>query len=125
MLGSDRMGWGKALETGLDEEERRPSRGADDARCGTTEHVDGQGLGGLVLEEQICRSLPHGFVETQSAPIEKDLVDVGAADTAVNAPEALVAHNDTDALYGVAVVLCLAALVLKLSLQLHSMSRMY
>lgn len=123
VLGADGVCWGVALQPGLDEEEGRSGRGADDARRGSTEHVDGEGLGGLVLEEETCHGLPHGVVEAQTATVEEDLVDIGATDTAVDAPEALIAHNHANALYGVTVVFRLAALVLKLSLQLHSIKR--
>lgn len=93
-----------ALQSRLDEEEGRTRSGANDTRRGTTEHVDGEVLGFAVLEKNLGESFAHGFVEAEAAAVEEDLVDVGAADTAVDAADALVADDDADAVDGPAVV---------------------
>lgn len=124
MLSADGVGGGVALESGLDEEEGRAGGGADYAGGGTAEHVDGERLGILILVKQTRYGLTHGVVEAQAAAVEEHLVDVGAADTAIDASQALVSHDYADTLDGVAVVLDLCTLMLKLSLQLHSMRYM-
>lgn len=101
-----------ALEARLDEKERAAGGGAKHARGGTAGHVDGKVLGVFVLEEQLAHALAHGVVEAQSAPVEQDLVDVGATQAAIYSSNALVSHDDTDAMDRPFVVVRLSALLL-------------
>lgn len=110
----------EALQARLDEEEGAAGTRADDARGGAAEHVDAQVLGGAVPEEQGGEAVAHGLVEAQAAAVEEDLVDVGGAEAAVDGADALVPHDDADAVEGPAVVVRLMALVLEFALQLHA-----
>lgn len=123
MLRADGNVLAKALQSCLDQEEGAAGGGANDARRGAAKHVDAKVLFRGVLEDDGGEGLPHGLVEAETAAVEQDLVDVGAADTTVDAPETLVAHNHGDGLDGPPVVVRLVALGLKLTLQLHSVQR--
>ena len=120
VLGADGAEGAEALQARLDEEEGRAGGGADDARRGAAEHVDAEVLALRVAQQQRGQAGAHGLVEAQAAAVEQDLVDVGAADAAVEAAHALVAHNDGYAVEGAAVVVRLVALGLQLALQLHA-----
>lgn len=120
MLGADGQEGAVALQSSLDEEEGAAGGGADDAAGGAAEHVDAEVLLLAVAQEQGGQAVAHGLVEAEAAAVEQDLVDVGAADAAVYAPEPLVPHDDADAVEGPAVVVRLVALGLQLALQLHS-----
>lgn len=109
-----------ALQACLDEEEGRAHGGADDARGGAAEHVDAHALHLGVAEDEVREGPTHGLVEAEAAAVEEDLVEVGRAEAAVNAAEALVADDDGDAVDGAPVVVRLVALALEFALELHS-----
>ena len=111
---------GVALQPRLDQEEWRSRRRADDTGCGAAEHVDAEVLRVRVAEEQRREALAHGVVEAETAAVEHDLVNVGAAETAVDAADTLVADYDADAMKGAAVVEGGGAFLLELALQLHT-----
>lgn len=124
VLGADGQEGREALQAGLDEEEGAAHGGADDAGAGAAEHVDAQVLRLAVLEDEGGEAVAHGLVEAEAAAVEEDLVDVGAADAAVDALEALVLDDDAHALERSAVLVRLVALVLELALELHAVRRM-
>ena len=109
-----------ALQPRLDQEERTAGRSTDDARPRAAKHVDAQALLLFVLEYDAGQGAPHGLVESQPAPVQQDLVDVGASQPPVDAAQPLVAHNDRHAVDGAPVVVWLVALVLELALELHA-----
>lgn len=110
----------EALEARLDEEEGAARGRADDAGAGAAEHVDAQALLAAVLVDQGGQAVPHGLVEAQAAAVEQDLVDVGAAETPVDAAQSLVLYDDLDAVEGALVMPNLVAFRLELTLELHS-----
>lgn len=112
-----------ALQPRLDEEERAAGHGAHEARRRAREDVDAEGLHGCVAIDQGCERASHGLVEAQTAAVQQDLVDVGCADTAVDAPDSLVADDHRDAVDGPPVELWLVSFVLEFSLQLHARGR--
>lgn len=116
VLGADGPDGREALQPGLDEEEGASGGGADDAGRGAAEDVDGEVLGVFVVEEEARQALAHGLVEAQAAAVEQDLVDVGGAEAAVDAADALVLDDDADAVDRAAVVLGLGAFGLQLAL---------
>lgn len=118
VLRADRPDGGIALQPRLDQEKGTSGRGAEDARGGAAEDVDGEVLPGLVAQKQAGGGLAHGLVEAEAAAVEQDLVDVGGAEAAVDAADAFVLDDDADAVDGAAVVLRLGALCLELALQL-------
>ncbi len=109
-----------ALQARLDEEKGAAGGGAHDARPGAAEHVDAQALRLAVLEDERRQPVAHGLVEAQTAAVQQHLVDVGAADAAVDATYPLVPDDDRHAVQGPAVVVRLVALGLELALQLHA-----
>lgn len=123
VLGADGQERAVALQPRLDEEEGAARGGADDARGGAAEHVDAEVLLGAVAQQQGGEAVAHGLVEAEAAAVEEDLVDVRAPDAAVDALEALVPHDDADAVEGAPVVVRLVAFGLELALELHSISQ--
>lgn len=120
VLSTNRPEFREALKTGLHKEEWTASRGTDNSRSCTAEHVDAQILGISVFEDEFRERITHGVIEAQTTAIEEDLVDVGSADTAVDFTNTLVAYNDAHAMDRSSVVVRLVALVLKFALQLHA-----
>lgn len=110
----------EALQPRLDEEEGTASSRTEDSGRGAGEDVDAQVLRVLVLEEQRGQRLSYRVVEAQAAAVEQHLVDVGGAEPAVDALDALVLDDDADAVDGAAIVLRLRAFGLQLALQLLS-----
>lgn len=120
VLGTDGERGREALEARLDEEEGGAGGGTNDAGAGAAKHVDGQRLDRVGAVEGARDAAAHGLVEAQAAPVEHHLVDVGAAETAVDGAHALVAQDDAHAVQRAAVVQRLVALELQLALQLHA-----
>ena len=56
-----------------------------------------------VFEDEFCGGGAERFVESQTAAVEEDLVDIGTSDTTVDAAEAFVADDDVDAVEHTAV----------------------
>lgn len=112
VLGAHRPERRVALETSLDQEERAARSSSHHTGGGTAEHIDEEILRLLILVNQLGQTRAHGLVESKTAPIEQDLVDVGTSNTSVDAPETLVSHNHTDAVEGSLVVHSLSALEL-------------
>lgn len=120
VLGADGEEGREALEAGLDEEEGAAGGGANDAGRGAAQHVDAEALDLFVAKDEFRQGGAHGLVEAETAAVEEDLVNVGGAETAVNAAEALVLDDDGDAVEGTAVKVGVVSLALELALQLHS-----
>lgn len=120
VLGADGPEGGIALQARLGQEKGAAGGGADDARPRAAKHVDAQALRLVVVKERARQRAAHGLVEAQPAAVEQDLVDVGAPQPAVDAADALVAHDDGHAVDRAAVVVWLVALVLELALELHA-----
>ena len=117
VLGADGQEGTEALEAGLDKEKRRARGGADNTRRGAAEHVDAQALDFRVPLVQERRQRPaHRLVETQAAAVEQHLVDVRAPDPTVDALDALIPHDDADAVEGAPVVVRLVAFRLEFAL---------
>ena len=110
----------EALKACLHEEEWAASRGADDSRSRTAEHVNAQILGVPILEKELRKRIAHGVIEAQTTAVKENLVNIGGTDTAVDIANSLVAHNDAHAVDRSSIVVRLVALILKLALQLHA-----
>lgn len=120
MLSADGSYGREALQTGLDKEKGTASSRTEDSGGGASKDVDGHVLRVLVLEEQRGERLSQGLVEAETATVEQHLVDVGGAQTAVYALDALILDDDADAVDRTAIVLRLRAFELQLALQLLS-----
>ena len=76
MLGADGKERGERLQTGLDEEKGRTRGSSNDTRSSTSEDVNTQRLNLSILVYCGCQTLAQRFVETQTATVEQDLVDI-------------------------------------------------
>lgn len=120
MLSPHRCRWRVALQPRLHQEERAARCGAQDARSRAGEDVDAERLRHGVIVEQRRHRVAQRFVEAQPAAVQYHLVDVCRSDTPVDALDAFVAHDDTDAMDWAVVYPRLEALLLQLALQLHA-----
>ena len=104
VLGADGSKGRVALQPCLYEEEGAARSSAHDARRGAGEDIDAQILRVGVLEEHGGHPAAQRLVQTQTAAVEEDLVDVGAAQATVDAPNPFAPHDDADAVDGATIV---------------------